>query len=225
MIVPFLNPGENGYDFLGIFAKEPVAGEVKTRLSPPLSFDQAAELYRLALHETVKRMIQAGFRPTLFFSGREDYFRRFFSGLPLLSQGDGDLGERLERALSGQLMAGFRKVVVIGSDSPDIPPGIIKKAFAFLAREEVVVSPALDGGYVLIGESRHHAELFRNIPWGSDQVLNKTRQRAKEKGLVLWELESWEDIDDAASLERFLRRSPASPVSIYVRRHLHFAKG
>jgi len=225
MIVPFPNPAEIRGNFLGIFAKEPVAGEVKTRLTPPLSRDQAAELYRLALHETVARMTRAGFRPTLIFSGCRDYFRRSFPGLPLLPQGKGDLGERLERALSGQLRAGFRKVVVMGSDSPDIPAGLITKAFAFLDREEVVVSPARDGGYVLIGESRHHAELFHGIPWGSDQVLAATRCRAENQGLTLFELESWEDIDDAASLERFLRRSPTSSVALYVRRDLNFTGG
>ena len=225
MIVPFPNLVDKGDEFLGVFAKEPLAGAVKTRLSPPLSGDQAAELYRLALYETVERMTQAGFRPTLFFSGRRDYFRHSFPGLRLLSQGGGDLGARLERALRRQLKAGFRKVVVIGTDSPDIPPGIIKKAFAFLDSEEVVVSPARDGGYVLIGESRHHPELFRNIPWGSDRVLAETRRRAGDKGLTLLELEGWEDIDDAASLERFLQRSPASSVSLYVRRHLNFSEG
>ena len=132
----------------------------------------------------------------------------------------GNLGERLERAFDSHVREGTGKMVVIGSDSPDLPLGIIEKAFAFLEREEVVVAPACDGGYVLLGESRHHPEIFRAISWGSDQVLRETRCRAKDKGLTLTEIEGWEDIDDAASLERFLRRSPDSPVSRYVRQHV-----
>jgi rSAM/selenodomain-associated transferase 1 len=216
----FPNQGEKKDRLLGIFAKEPVAGKVKTRLVPPLSAGEAAELYNISLRETVARMTEAGFCPAIFFSGRRSFFQRNFSGLPLFPQGEGDLGERMERAFGRQLKRGFRKMVIIGTDSPDLPPGIIKKAFASLDTEEVVVSPARDGGYVLIGESCHHPELFFGIPWSTGEVLAMTRHRARQKGLRYLELEGWEDIDDAASLERFLQRTPASPVSIFVRQKL-----
>ncbi len=225
MIVSFPFPDSKPEGFLAVFAKEPVAGAVKTRLSPPLSHEEAAELYRLALLETIDRLTRAGFQPTLFYSGRKNYFHRVFPNLPLRFQGEGNLGERLERAFAGHLRDGAGKMVVIGSDSPDLPPDIIEKAFSILEREEVVVAPARDGGYVLLGESRHHPEIFRAIPWGSDRVLRETRCRAKEKGLTLMEIEGWEDIDDAASLERFLRRSPDSPVSLYVRQNVSFFEG
>ncbi len=225
MIVPFLNRPEKRDFLLGVFAKEPVAGNVKTRLCPPLSFAEAAELYNISLQETVGRMMEAGFQPAIFYAGRREYFQQYFSGSSLFPQGEGDLGMRMERVLGGQLESGFRKVVLIGTDSPDLPPGIVKKAFASLDTEEVVVSPARDGGYVLIGESSHHPELFSGIPWGTGEVLEMTRRQARRKDLSYLELEGWEDIDDAASLERFLRRSPASSVSAYVRRFLKFPVG
>jgi uncharacterized protein len=225
MIVPFLNRSEKRDFLLGVFAKEPVAGKVKTRLCPPLSFSEAAELYDLSLQETIARMTEAGFQPAIFYSGRREYFQQYYAGYPLLPQGKGDLGMRMERALGEQLESGFRKVILIGTDSPDLPPGIVEKAFASLETEEVVVSPARDGGYVLIGESSHHPELFSGIPWGTDEVLEMTRRQARRKDLCYLELEGWEDIDDAASLERFLRRSPASSVSAYARRCLNFPAG
>lgn len=126
----------------------------------------------------------------------------------------------MANAFETTLAEGCSKMVLIGTDSPDIPCRIITAAFAALETKEVVVSPARDGGYVLIGESRHHPELFSAMPWGSGEVLALTRERALRAGLRYLELESWDDIDDVLSLQRFLRRSPASPVSVYARQQL-----
>lgn len=205
---------------VGIFAKQPRPGQVKTRLCPPLSATEAAELYRVSLEETVQRLAAGPFTPVLFYAGEPDYFHSHFAGLPLCPQGEGDLGARMERGLQRLLQAGCRSALLVGSDSPDLPLALLESAFAALEAVDAVVSPAADGGYVLIGESRHHPELFRDIPWSSDQVLNLTRQRALAAAIPLRELAGWEDVDDLASLRALLRRSPDSATARHARQSL-----
>jgi hypothetical protein len=196
--------------FLGIFAKEPVAGRVKTRLCPPLSPTEAAALYRSCLEETVATMGGAGFELVLIFDGEADYFRHAFPGFRLLPQGEGDLGERMERALRSLLAGGFGAAALIGSDTPDLPVALVEEAFVALRQADVVVAPAGDGGYVLVGERRHVPEIFRDIPWSTAGVLAATRQRAADLEVDFREVGGWEDVDDLASLRRLLVRSPAS---------------
>lgn len=195
---------------LGIFAKQPVAGQVKTRLCPPLSLQQAAELYCTCLQETVSAMEGAPVERVLFFDGDRDYFAGTFPGLRLISQSDGDLGHRLDQAFTQLFTEGYRAAALIGSDSPDLPIPLVTKAFATLDRCDLTVAPARDGGYVLIGQSAHHPELFRDMPWSSSNLWSATRQRAKQLGLNCQELDSWEDLDDLASLNRLQLRSPHS---------------
>lgn len=195
---------------LGIFAKQPVAGRVKTRLCPPFSAAEAAALYRCSLEETVALAVAAGFAPVIFFDGNVDWFQQAFPGVRLVPQGEGGLGVRLERALKLLRAEGCEAVAIIGSDSPDLPATLLAEAFAALREADSVVAPARDGGYVLIGERRHVPELFRDIPWSTDQVLAITRRRAVEAAVELREIGGWEDIDDIESLRRLLARSPAS---------------
>lgn len=195
---------------LGIFAKQPVAGRVKTRLCPPLSAAEAADLYRCSLKETVASTVTASFAPVVFFDGNVDYFQQAFPDVRLVPQGEGDLGARLERALKMLLAEGCEAVAIIGSDTPDLPAALLTEAFVALREAEAVVAPARDGGYVLIGERRHIPELFRDIPWSTDQVLTATRRRAAEAAVELREVGGWEDVDDIESLRRLLVRSPAS---------------
>lgn len=201
---------------LGIFAKEPVAGQVKTRLSPPLSMFEAADLYRVMLEETVASMRRGSFDLLLCYAGREDYFLQTFPGVPLLPQSEGDLGRRLEQALGSLLERGHPAAVLIGSDSPDLPPAMVEEALAHLTRADCVTAPAGDGGYVLIGERRHAPELFFDIPWSTPQVLAATRHRATELGIDYRELAPWDDVDDLVSLEELLRRSPLSTTTAFV---------
>lgn len=195
---------------LGIFAKQPVAGRVKTRLCPPLSAEEAAELYRCSLEETVAAISGTGFEPVLFFDGDGNYFKQAFSGVRLVPQGEGNLGARLERALKFLLDESCEAASVIGTDTPDLPVSLLVEAFAALRQADAVVAPARDGGYVLIGERRHIPELFRDIPWSTGQVLTATRRRAAEAAVDLREVGGWEDVDDIESLRRLLERSPTS---------------
>ncbi len=205
---------------LGIFAKEPLAGGVKTRMSPPLSAVQAADFYRVCLEETVTRMRGGSFEAVIFYAGDAEFFNRAFPGTRLIPQGEGGLGERMARALAGLLDHGRRAAMLIGSDSPDLPLALVEDAFAALEKNQLVLAPSIDGGYVLIGESCHHPELFCNIPWSTEQVLPLTRSKAAELGLDYRELGHWEDVDDLASLQRLIRRSPNSRTARFARQNL-----
>lgn len=202
---------------LGVFAKEPVQGEVKTRLSPPLTAEQAAELYQIALGETVAEMRQGPFDLVICYAGGEDYFRNTFSDVPLYQQHGKNLGVRMANALQHFFRQSYQQAVLIGSDSPDLPLGLVAQAFAALEHHSLALAPAHDGGYALIGETCHHPQLFVDMPWSSPELLETTRQRATAAGIDYQLLPPWDDLDDVAALRRFLQRSPATRTAAYLR--------
>ncbi len=210
-----------GERVLGIYAKQPQPGRVKTRLCPPLSHQQAAELYACALQETVTRMQQAGnFELVICYAGERDWFARTFPGVELLPQQGTDLGVRMAASLQHFLQQGYRQAVLIGSDAPDLPLTLVEQAFTSLRQAEVVLAPAGDGGYVLIGESRHWPELFQAIPWSSAAVLAETLRRIEQLQINAVQLPAWDDLDDQQALVDFLQRSPDSQTAAYLRQHL-----
>jgi rSAM/selenodomain-associated transferase 1 len=205
---------------LGIFVKEPVPGQVKTRLVPALSPEQASELYRTALHETIERVQNTDYAVTLFYAGREEYFAKTFPQLPRICQSDGDLGVRMVAALDRLHRNRPAAAALIGSDSPDLPVAQIDAAFAALNENDIVTIPAFDGGYVLIGSRQSFPQVFQDIDWSTEKVLAQTRQRALEAGLSYSEQGGWEDVDDLAGLQRLLLRSPDSATAAYARNYL-----
>ncbi len=205
---------------LGVFAKAPIAGQVKTRLSPPLLPEQAAQLYRTSLAETLLRFSGRPFDLVIFYAGSEDYFVRNYPQLPRQPQIGNDLGARMANALQDLLLAGYQQAALIGSDSPDLPLSHVAQAFSALQRTDVVIAPAADGGYVLIGESCHHPPLFSEMPWSRANLMQQTEQLLAERQIPWQQLPGWEDIDDAASLLHLLQRSPDSLTANYVRAQL-----
>lgn len=206
---------------LGIFAKQPIPGQCKTRLCPPLSETESAAFYQCSLQETVVRMQQlTGCALAICYVGDRGWFEQQFPGLPLYPQKGADLGARMANALATFLSQGFSQAVLIGSDAPDLPLELVEQAFGELGPAEVVLSPAGDGGYVLIGESVHHPELFPEIKWSTAEVLPETQRRIAEHGIKSYELPGWDDIDDVHSLREFLNRSPQAATAGYLRQHL-----
>lgn len=198
---------------LGIFAKEPQPGRVKTRLCPPLTFAEAAEVHHLSLEQTVTTL--APLHPVIFYSGDSAYFQENFPGIPLLPQSDGDLGERMAQAFRALHARAGERALLVGSDAPDLPLQLIIDAYTALASAAVVTIPAADGGYVLIGERDHHPPLFCEVPWSTAAVLEQTRAICVAQQLPYAEIGSWEDVDDAAALLRLTQRAPTLAVSIY----------
>ena len=189
---------------LAILAKAPVAGLAKTRLSPALGPDGAAALAERLLAYTVNEALAVGFarlelcvtpdagHPLLRALARRP-------GLWVTLQGDGDLGQRLDRALT-RLLRGYPAALVIGTDAPALDRAMLRAAADAVARHEAVVVPALDGGYALIGLRCAAPALFRNMPWSTGDLMAATRARAQAEHLDLVELPPVADIDEPADL-------------------------
>ena len=198
---------------LGIFAKEPQPGRVKTRLCPPLTFTEAARFHHLSLQQTVTAL--SPLQPVIFYSGERAYFQENFPGIPLLPQGDGDLGARMEEAFRALHARAGECALLVGSDAPDLPLQLIIDAYTALTKVQVVTIPAADGGYVLIGERGHHPPLFCGVAWSTAAVLEQTRAICVAQQLPYAEIGSWEDVDDAAALLRLTQRAPTLAISTY----------
>jgi Uncharacterized protein conserved in bacteria len=202
-----------------IFAKKPVPGSVKTRLSPPLTSAEAAELYSCMLEDTLATTAGLdGVTSVLFFQdeqGAAEYFSTLAPEIESLPQAGADLGERMKGAFNGRFECGFKEVVIVGSDSPDLPSEYISKAFKLLATEgvDLVLGPAEDGGYYLMAMKMVRDELFCGIPWSSGEVFAATVKTAEILGLGVSFLPMWHDIDTAADLERQELLDPNSPAA------------
>ena len=185
-----------------LFAKMPVAGRAKTRLHTVMDPEEAAELYRCMLHDTLfkVRRLSPFFSVTVCFepqSGAEAYFASLSQGMESAPQvGDG-LGERMEQAFRQQFAEGKQPVVIIGTDSPHLPGAYIKDAFELLegAETDVVFGPAADGGYYLLGMKQLHPQLFAGIAWSSETVLSESMKKGKRGGLRMALLPVCSDVD------------------------------
>jgi rSAM/selenodomain-associated transferase 1 len=188
---------------LGIFAKEPRAGQVISRLAAATSPEFAARVADAFLRDTVARLAHIEARRFLVYSPKEgkEYFSAVVSDhYQLIPQEDGDLGRRLERFIKGQLQAGTQSIVVVGADSPTLPPEFVDQAFFQLQDADVVLGPATDGGYYLLGCRGQSPPILDNISWGSERVLWESIRRMKDSSLRLALLPPWYDVDSVADL-------------------------
>ncbi len=191
-----------------IFAKAPEAGRVKTRMIPRLGGPGAAALHRLLMLRTLRRLAGGAWRSRLLCAPDcdHDWFRQRAHdfALSLAPQEGMDLGERMLAALEHGL-AESPAVVIVGTDCPSLDVALVEAAFQALEQgEDVVLAPAEDGGYVLIGARRGHRRLFEDVAWGSDQVMALSRTRLRELGWRWRELAPQWDVDRPADLSRLL---------------------
>ena len=192
---------------IAVFAKAPIAGEVKTRLIPALGEDGAAALHRALVMHAIETAVGAGIGPVELWCA-PDAGHPFFAacsrccGVTLAAQGEGDLGARMQLAFEKMLGEGGRALLV-GSDVPAMTPEYLRAADAALAQgHDAVLGPAEDGGYVLIGLSRVDAGLFENIRWSAPDVLAVTRSRIARLGWRYLELPALWDVDRPEDLRR-----------------------
>src|SRR5487761_2009598 len=202
----------------------PRPGRVKTRLVPPLTAEQATLLNAAFLRDITANIARAGasvpVTPYVAYApaGAEDGFDGMLAPGTELVLADGDIpmpagidgiGRSLLHATTALLDRGHGAVCLVNSDSPTLPTAFLVAAARALAGPEaarrVVLGPAEDGGYYLIGAARAHAALFRDIPWSTKDVTASTLARAAEAGLEVVALPEWYDIDDRASLARLAR--------------------
>ena len=201
---------------IGLFAKQPVPGQVKTRLTPPLSAEQACQLYLTTLQETVAQFLSAELPLVICYAGERDWFSASFPGLPLLAQSGGELGARMSNAVQELFAAGAGPVLLAGSDSPDLPMFMVKQVLHSLQEAAVATIPCRDGGYAVVGVRLSTTALFADIPWSTSGVLDATRQRCEQLGLTYYETEPWDDLDEIDDLRRLVERSPGSETGRYV---------
>jgi rSAM/selenodomain-associated transferase 1 len=186
---------------LCIFAKAPRPGAVKTRLAAALGLDSAAAVARAFLLDTIERWAALKLRRVVAFAPADaeaDFGELARGRFALVPQGDGDLGRRLETFLTRELSDGADAVVVLGADSPSLPPAYVEQAFAELGRADVVLGPAADGGYYLLGCGRRVPPIFDGIAWGTSGVLAQTVARLAEPSWRLALLPPWYDVDTLA---------------------------
>lgn len=190
-----------------VVTKSPRSGHVKTRLCPPLAPADAASLHDAFLRDTVDRVrLLADVDVAVAYSPAKDrpLFEAMFAGTILLPQRHGDLGMRLAAIFETLCAREFRGVIAIGADTPTLPLSFVRRAFVLLRRPDVdvILGPAHDGGYYLIGVKEAQPVLFRDIPWSTDQVYTLTMARAADARLRTACLPSWHDVDTFADLER-----------------------
>ncbi|KAB7731468.1 DUF2064 domain-containing protein [Rudanella paleaurantiibacter] len=178
-----------------IFVKNPVPGTVKTRIARTVGNERATAVYRhlLAHTQQISRMLP--WKRLVYYGdfinsadGWMGYHKRLQTGQ--------DLGERMHNAFAEQFAAGAKRAVIIGSDCLTIQPDHLKQAFRALDTTDVVIGPATDGGYYLLGMNRLHPFLFQNKPWSEPQLLEQTLAEITQNGLTHTLLEPLTDIDE-----------------------------
>lgn len=217
-----------------IFTRYPVPGKTKTRLIPALGADGAAQLQRemteLTLTNLYPLLQSTNLEIHIYYSGGDrDLMKAWlapivekldleiiprnthakYNALHYQAQANGDLGERMQQAFDEAFQSGINQTIIIGTDCPDLNSALITEAFSALHHHEVVLGPAQDGGYYLIGLNRSLPVLFQQIAWGSDRVLAQTQQIIKKHNLSHDLLKTLTDIDrpeDLWVLEKSIQR-------------------
>lgn len=184
-----------------VFAKPPVAGEVKTRLAAKLGAPRAAALARAFFDDTWARLSAVPSVRVVLASTRDDSAAFGLEGLELWLQGEGDLGARLERVMQRALKIA-PWVIAVGADSPAMPRTTLANAIACLATHDAVLGPVADGGYCLIGLRSLHPGLLSGLPWSTPQTSSATLERLTSRGLKVALLPLGFDVDEVEDLSR-----------------------
>ena len=216
-----MKPRREEENRIAVFVKAPVPGQVKTRLCPPLSAAQAATLYAAFVADTLKTARSvAGASAAVCYAAAGGFpdlgWLQDEPAPPFFLQRGAGLGQKLQACFGDVFAAGGRKAVAIGSDTPHLSAGALREAFALLDANDLVLGPAADGGYYLIGLKAPADSLFEGVSWSTPQVLGETVLRAGRAGLRVGYLPELFDVDTAADLEELKRecaRSGAAPAT------------
>jgi hypothetical protein len=208
-----------------IFAKEPEKGKVKTRLLPylsrtflrdevlrksrkvrDLSESYCVNLYKVFLKDTIElaKNIQCEIKILAYESGNKNpkYLKKIAHPFKFYKQKGKNLGQRMHNAFKFAIDNGASRMVIIGSDSPNLPPSFIEDAFRKLQRSDIVLGPSLDCGYYLIGLRKPYLALFKGIKWSTNRVFSDTVKNVQTLKKRIAKLDKWYDVDD---LKYFVR--------------------
>jgi rSAM/selenodomain-associated transferase 1 len=213
--------GNRGRTSCGIafMAKASVPGRAKTRLVPPLTYEQAAELNTAFLQDVAANLLLAGRDAQLRVPAHAgivgyaaygppravDFFRRILPGsIGLIEAWLSNFGDCLFHTIREILARGHTSAVVLNADSPTLPTAFLVETAEVLARpsDRAVLGPSIDGGYYLLGLKSAHRRMFEDITWSTERVAEQTLQRAREIGLDVHVLPAWYDVDDIDGLRR-----------------------
>jgi hypothetical protein len=200
-----------------IFVKFPQPGKVKTRLAASIGAELAAQLYGEFIRATfsLAQQIEAAARFAAFTPAeKEQALREHFPGpFQWFAQtASADLGARIHHAIAHVQQSGYSHVLTLGTDSPSLPAEYLGQAATALSTHDLVLGPATDGGYYLIGlKGAPPPELFTGIDWSTEHVLHQTLRRAGRLRMLVHLLPPWYDVDDLASLQRFCEENKLQP--------------
>lgn len=191
------------HNLLLIFIKNPEPGDVKTRLAASIGNQKAYQVYLKLLSHTLKSAAGVDVNRQVWYSSYVDS-DDFISELDFkkrLQQGE-NLGARMLYAFKTGFDKGYRKIVIIGSDCPDVTPSVIEQAFEELTENDIVIGPSIDGGYYLLGMKKMCKELFRDIDWSTERVMGQTLERVNNLSLSIYRLPELNDIDTVEDLKK-----------------------
>lgn len=190
-------------------AKYPDAGTVKTRLTPHLSAEQSAQLAACFLQDTINKVKILKYQLMVAYSPVEKYgfFADFSPSQAVLVNQTGEtLGERMFSAFQFAFEKKFDSAVMVGTDSPTLPPEFIKQAFEFLQTDaDAILGKTADGGFYLIGLRKLEKKIFENVVWSSEKAFEQTARNIKNVGFSLKETPVWYDVDESSDLERLAK--------------------
>jgi rSAM/selenodomain-associated transferase 1 len=212
---------------IAIMAKAPFPNKVKTRLTPPLAPPEASRLYHSFLLDKIEQVmsIEEG-RPFLAYTpvSSESFFRSITPpGFSLINQEGKDLGERLAKVSQELFAQGAVKVLLLDSDTPNLPIDHIREGLLRLEKTDVVLGPCEDGGYYLIGMRKFIPGIFRGIPWSTALVTELTLKKVRELGLTISMLPGWYDVDTEKDLKRLVREIESPPSNCFSCENTHRA--
>ena len=194
---------------IAVMAKASTPGLTKTRLVPPLQFEEAAAFNTAFLQDVAANLVAAGRQAEITGymafgpPGSETFFERMLGpNISLISAWRPNFGDCLLLAIEAMLARGHSSAVVLNSDSPTLPTSLLVETAEVLARTDdcAVLGPSTDGGYYLLGLKQAHRRMFEDICWSTEQVAEQTLERAREIGLDMHVLPAWYDVDDLQSL-------------------------
>lgn len=184
-----------------IFGKTPEPGQVKTRLAASIGDYRAVQVYRQLLYYTFDIAERTGVYVMACFPQKDQNTLDAVPYSGFYQQVAGDLGQKMSAAFEHAFALGHQKVVVIGSDCADLNSSHLEQAFEQLNHKDLVIGPAKDGGYYLLGMNKPHPYLFENIPWSTDAVLDSTMKKILDTSLTFHLLEELSDIDTLEDLK------------------------
>ena len=195
-----------------LFIKAPVRGQVKSRLAAVIGDETALELYKNFILDIIDTVKKTGYPFSICYyppdAGAEvsSWLAGQYRTMP---QQGGDLGERMENAFIRCFSEGFERAVLIGSDLPDLTPAVLLEAMASLAENDVVIGPASDGGYYLIGFRKHTLmpRVFRGISWSTKTVFQETMAILQNSALSIHQSPKWNDVDTIEDLRALCKRN------------------